>query len=80
MIIVSRKELPGKWNTPNCKAVNQCIQEAAQRTAASDLLAPVIERFLRTGEKTWDGAGSGGFSLAQFTQDEVYTGAAKTAL
>jgi hypothetical protein len=35
------------------KAVNQCLQEAAQRTAAaSDLLAPVIERFLRTGEKS----------------------------
>jgi hypothetical protein len=44
------------------------------------LSAPVIERFLPTGDETWDGAGSGRFTLAQFTQDEVYTRAAKAAL
>ncbi len=63
------------------KAVNRCIQQAAEQTAATGgLSAPVIERFLRTGEETWDGAGSGRFTLAQFTQDEVYTRAAKAAL
>ena len=63
------------------KTVNQCIQEAAQQAAtAGDLLAPALERFLRTGEETWDGAGSGRFTLAQFKQDEAYTRAAKTAL
>ena len=48
--------------------------------AVGGLSAPVIERFLRTGDETWDGAGSGRFTLAQFTQDEVYTRAAKGAL
>ena len=63
------------------ETVNQCIRRAAQQAAAvSSLSAAVIERFLRTGEETWDGAGSGRFTLAQFKQDEAYTRAAKTAL
>jgi len=44
------------------------------------LSAILIERFLRTGEETWEGAGSGRFSLAQFKEDEAYTRATKTAL
>ena len=39
-----------------------------------------IERFLRTREATWEGAGSGRFSLAQFKEDEAYTRATKTAI
>lgn len=63
------------------RAVNQCIQEAAQQAAAPNgLLAPLIERFLRSGEETWEGAGSGRFSLAQFKEDDAYTRATKTAL
>lgn len=63
------------------KAVNQCIKEAAEQTAADGgLSAPVIERFLRTGDETWDGAGSGRFTLAQFAEDEAYTRAVKAAL
>jgi hypothetical protein len=65
----------------NFEAINHCIREAAQQTAAADaLLAPPIERFLRTGEETWDGAGSGRFTLAQFRQNEDYRRAARTAL
>ena len=40
----------------------------------------IIERFLRTGDETWDGAGSGRFTLAQFKEDEAYTRAAKAGL
>ena len=42
--------------------------------------APLIERFLRTGKETWDGAGSGRFTLAGFNENEAYTRASKTAL
>ena len=63
------------------KAVNQCIREAAQQAAATGGLAVlVIERFLRTGQETWDGAGSGRFTPAQFKNNEAYRQAAKTAL
>ena len=62
-------------------AVNRCIRDAAQQAAApGGLSAMLIERFLRTGEETWEGAGSGRFSLAQFKGDEAYTRATKTAL
>jgi hypothetical protein len=63
------------------QTVNQCIRHAAQRAAApAGLSATLIEQYLRTGEATWEGAGSGRFSLAQFKEDEAYTGATKTAL
>lgn len=63
------------------QAVNQCTRDAAQEAAApGGLSALLIERFLRTGEETWEGAGSGRFSLAEFKEDEAYTRAAKTAL
>jgi hypothetical protein len=63
------------------QAVDECIRDAAQQAAATDgLSAPIIERFLRSGEETWEGAGSGCFSLAQFKEDEAYTRATKTAL
>ena len=63
------------------EAVNQCIREAAQQAAATDGLAvPTIELFLRTSEETWDGAGSGRFSPAQFTNNEAYRRAAKIAM
>ena len=61
--------------------VNQFIRDAAQQAAAPDgLSAGLIEQYLRTGEKTWEGAGSGRFTLAQFKEDEAYTSATKTAL
>ena len=61
--------------------VNERIREAAQQAAAVDgLSVPVVERFLRTGDETWDGAGSGRFTLAQFKEDEAYTRAAKAGL
>jgi hypothetical protein len=61
--------------------VNKCIRDAAEQGAAPcGLSAILIERFLRTGEKTWEGAGSGRFSLAQFKEDEAYTRATKTAI
>ncbi|PYU48391.1 MAG: hypothetical protein DMG53_06815 [Acidobacteria bacterium] len=63
------------------ETVNHCIRGAAQQAAASGgLRTSLIERFLRTGEETWDGAGSGRFTLAQLNDDELYTGATKTAL
>ena len=61
--------------------VNERIREAAQQAAAVDgLSVPVVERFLRTGDETWDGAGSGRFTLAKFKEDEAYTRAAKAGL
>jgi hypothetical protein len=63
------------------ETVSQCIREAAQQAAApGGLSAPLIERFLRTGEETWDGAGSGQFTLAGFNENESYTRASQTAL
>jgi len=61
--------------------VNQCIRRAAEQAAeVSGLSAAVIEQFLRTGEETWDGAGSGSFTLTQFKQHEAYSRTVKTAL
>jgi hypothetical protein len=63
------------------QAVNQCIRDAARQAAGpGGLSAILIERFLRTGKETWEGAGSGQFTLAQFKEDEAYSRAAKTAL
>jgi hypothetical protein len=63
------------------QAVDQCIRDAAQQAAApGGLSAILIERFLRTGERTWEGSGSGQFTLAQLKEDEAYTRATKTAL
>jgi hypothetical protein len=63
------------------QVVDECIRDAAQQVAVTDgLSAPIIERFLRSGEETWEGAGSGRFSLAQFKEDEAYTRATKTAM
>jgi hypothetical protein len=54
------------------QVVNQCIRDAAGQAAAPTGLSPgLIERFLRTREETWEGAGSGRFSLAQFKEDEA---------
>jgi len=60
---------------------NQCIRHAAQHAAAVDRLSiPVIERFLRSSEEIWDGAGSGQFTAAQFENDVAYPRAAKNAM
>ena len=65
----------------NLQAVDQCIRQAAQQAAAPEGLSVVlIERFLRAREETWEGAGSGRFSLAQFKEDAAYTRATKMAL
>src|SRR5262249_7354972 len=56
------------------QAVDQRIRAAAQQAAApGGLSAILIERFLRTGEEAWEGAGSGRFSLAQLKEDEAYS-------
>ena len=60
--------------------VNRCIREVACQAAEGGLSAPVIQRFLLTGERTWAGAGSGQFTSAQFKEDEDYSLAVKTAL
>jgi hypothetical protein len=63
------------------QSVNRCIRDAARQAAAPGGLSTIlIERFLRTGEETWEGAGSGRFTLAQFKEDEAYSRATKTAL
>ena len=63
------------------KVVKQSIRDAAPQAAAPGVLsAMVIDWSLRTGEETWEGAGSGRFSLAQSREDEAYTGATKSAL
>jgi hypothetical protein len=63
------------------QTVNDHIRNAAKKAAApGGLSAMFIERFLRSGEETWEGAGSGRFTLAQFKEDEAYTRAAKAAL
>jgi hypothetical protein len=65
----------------NFETVHQCIRDAAQRAAAAgSAVAPPIERFLRSGERTWDGAGSGHFTTVQFKEDEAYTQATKVAM
>jgi hypothetical protein len=62
-------------------AVNPCIREAAYHAAAADgLSVPIIERFLRTADETWDGAGSGCFTRAQYQNNDAYRRAAKNAL
>ena len=58
--------------------VNRCIREVARQAAEGGLSAPVIQRFLRTGERAWAGAGSGQFTPAQFKEDEDYSRAVKT--
>jgi len=60
---------------------NQRIRDAAEHAAAADRLSvPALERFLRTGDETWDGAGSGRFTPAQFENNTTYRRAAKHAL
>lgn len=60
---------------------NQYIRDAAQHAAAAERLSiPIIERFLRSAEETWDGAGSGQFTSAQFRNDAAYRRAAKDAM
>ena len=43
--------------------INRHIRKAAEDAAAGQLSVPAIERFLRTGEETWEEAGSGRFTL-----------------
>ena len=62
-------------------AVNQRIREAAQEAGAPDRLSvSIIEHFLRTADETWDGAGSGQFTTAQFQNNEPYRRAVKNAM
>ena len=60
--------------------VNQCIREAAREAAEHGLSASVVERFLRTGDRTWERSRGWSFSSGQFKEDEVYSQAVKTAL
>lgn len=53
--------------------VSPCIREAAEHAAAAEGLAALpIERFLRTREETWEGAGSGRFTLTQFAIRKLF--------
>src|SRR6266852_9514167 len=70
-----------KMEQDKLTAINRYIRDAAQQAAdIGSISGPAIERFLRTGEETWDGAGSGRFTLAQIKQDEIYSERAKAAL
>jgi hypothetical protein len=61
--------------------VNARIQEAAMLAVGIDRhRASAIERFLRTGEETWDGSGSGRFTRAQIKEDGIYSKFAKVGL
>jgi hypothetical protein len=63
------------------QAVNQCIRDAARLAAApGGLSVSTIETFLRSAKETWDGAGSGRFTPAQFQNDAAYRRAARDAL
>ena len=53
---------------------------AREAGAPDGLSVSIIERFLRTADETWDGAGSGQFTPAQFQNNEAYRRAAKNAL
>jgi hypothetical protein len=62
-------------------AINRCIRDASKQAAeVGGLSVPIIERFLRTGEETWEGAGSGRFTFAQIKQAGIYTERARAAL
>jgi hypothetical protein len=60
-------------------AINRRIRDAARQTAGS-LSVAMIERFLRVGEETWNGAGSGQFTRAQVEEDGAYSKCAKAGL
>lgn len=63
------------------KEIRQYIRAAASAAASVDALSVrPIERFLLTGEESWEGAGSGRWTLAQLNRDEIHTKAAKRAL
>jgi hypothetical protein len=63
------------------QAIDECIRNSAHQAAVTEgLSATTIEHFLRTGKETWEGTGSGLFSLAQFKEDAAYTRATKFAL
>jgi hypothetical protein len=48
-------------------AINRCIQDAVQQAVdIAGISVPAIEGFLRTGEETWGGAGSGRFAAKRF--------------
>jgi hypothetical protein len=60
--------------------VKRCIRETAREAAQDGLSTSVIERFLYTGESTWDGVGSGCFDSAQFKGDKAFSRAVETAI
>ena len=62
------------------RSISASEKQPKQAAAVDGLSVPVIERFLRTGDETWDGAGSGRFTPAQFENNEAYRRAAKDGL
>jgi len=61
--------------------IEEIIHHAAyQAVAPHHHRAQAVEGFLRTGEETWDGAGSGRFSRAQIIEDGIYSECAKRGL
>jgi hypothetical protein len=55
-------------------------EAALEAAAPGGLSVSIIERFLRTADETWDGAGSGQFTAAQYQNNEAYRRAAKNAM
>ena len=63
------------------ETVDGFIRQAALQAADSDKAnAALLEEFLRTGQETWDGAGSGSFTWAQVNEAGVHSRRAETAL
>src|SRR5690242_2654242 len=69
-----------KMDEDKIQRVNSCVLSAAEQASAVALSVTAVERFLRTSEETWEGAGSGRFTVAQFNQDGIYTDAVKTGM
>ena len=63
------------------KAVYARIQKTAMEACeGAGLSGALVEHFLRTGEQTWVGSGSGQFTRAQFHNDSAYRDATKAAI
>ena len=63
------------------KQMHLRIEDAAREAArGAGLEAAPVEHFLSSGEKIWEGSGSGQFTRAQFQENMAYAGAVKSAL
>jgi hypothetical protein len=72
--------LQGIWNTTNSTPLISAFVKRQDAGAPDRLSVSIIEHFLRTADETWDGAGSGQFTTAQFQNNEAYRRAVKNAM